>query len=75
MDLFSRQIVGWKIEDYMQENLVREPLEKALLRRGVKPGLIVHRSGEPVRSWRSISVTQNEVARENFQAETKHVPR
>lgn len=42
MDLFSRQIVGWKIEEHMQENLVREPLEKALLRRGVKPGLIIH---------------------------------
>lgn len=48
MDLFSRQIVGWKIEEHMQENLVREPLEKALLRRGVKPGLINHRSGDPV---------------------------
>ena len=42
MDLFSRQIVGWKTEEHMQENLVREPLEKALLRRGVKPGLIFH---------------------------------
>ena len=42
MDLFSRQIVGWKIEEHMQENLVREPLEKALLKRGVKPGLIIH---------------------------------
>lgn len=30
MDLFSRQIVGWKIEEHMQENLMREPLEKAL---------------------------------------------
>ena len=42
MDLFSRQIVGWKIDDNMQENLVREPLEKALLKRKVKSGLIIH---------------------------------
>jgi putative transposase len=42
MDLFSRQIVGWQIEDNMMENLVREPLEKALLKRRVQSGLIIH---------------------------------
>ncbi|GAB3178447.1 hypothetical protein GCM10027291_43930 [Telluribacter humicola] len=42
MDLFSRQIVGWQLGDNMQESLVRDPLEKALLRRKVKPGMIVH---------------------------------
>lgn len=42
MDLFSRQIVGWQIQDNMMENLVRVPLEKALLKRKVKPGLIIH---------------------------------
>lgn len=42
MDLFSRQIVGWQIENNMMENLVRAPLEKALLKRRVKPGLIIH---------------------------------
>lgn len=42
MDLFSRQVVGWQLGDNMQESLVREPLESALLRRRVKPGMIVH---------------------------------
>jgi putative transposase len=42
MDLYSRQIVGWELADNMLENLVREPLEKALLKRKVKSGLIIH---------------------------------
>jgi putative transposase len=42
MDLYSRQIVGWELADNMLENLVREPLEKALLKRRVKSGLIIH---------------------------------
>lgn len=42
MDLYSRQIVGWQLADNMFESLVREPLERALLKRKVKPGLIIH---------------------------------
>ncbi len=42
LDLYSRQIVGWQLADNMQENLVREPLEKALLKRRVKSDLIIH---------------------------------
>lgn len=44
MDLYSRQIVGWELADNMLESLVREPLEKALLKRKVKvdSGLITH---------------------------------
>jgi transposase InsO family protein len=42
MDLYSRQIVGWELADNMLENLVREPLEKALLKRRIKSGLIIH---------------------------------
>lgn len=42
MDLYSRQIVGWKLAENMEENLVREPLEKALLKRRVQSGLIIH---------------------------------
>lgn len=29
-DLYTRKIVGWKVDDNMRESLVREPLEKAL---------------------------------------------
>ena len=42
MDLYSRQIVSWQLADNMEENLVREPLERALLKRRVKSELIVH---------------------------------
>lgn len=42
MDLYSRRIVGWKLSDNMHEPLVREPLEKALLKRRIKSGLIIH---------------------------------
>ena len=31
-DLYTRKIVGWKVDDNMRESLVREPLEKALLK-------------------------------------------
>jgi transposase InsO family protein len=42
--LYIRKIVGWKVDDNMRESLVREPLEKALLKRGIKVGadLIIH---------------------------------
>ena len=42
MDLFTRVIVSWSVDDNMQESLVREPLEKALLKRKIQPGLILH---------------------------------
>jgi transposase InsO family protein len=42
IDLYSRQIVGWQLGDNMQESLVREPLVRALLKRRVKRGMIVH---------------------------------
>ena len=32
MDLFTRVIVSWSVDDNMQESLVRKPLEKALLK-------------------------------------------
>ena len=43
-DLYTRKIVGWKVNDNMRESVVREPLEKALLKRGIKVGadLIIH---------------------------------
>lgn len=40
--LYSRQIVGWQLADNMEESLVREPLVRALLKRRVKRGMIVH---------------------------------
>jgi putative transposase len=42
MDLFTRVIVSWSVDDNMQEALVREPLEKALLKRKIQYGLTVH---------------------------------
>lgn len=37
LDLFSRMIVGWRLEDHMEESLVRAVLEKALTSRRLRP--------------------------------------
>ena len=48
MDLYYRQIVGSELADNILENLVRGPLEKALLKRRVNSGLIIHCTSSPV---------------------------
>ncbi len=42
MDLFSRRIIGWDLQDHLQETLVLAALRMALAQRQVKPGLIHH---------------------------------
>ena len=42
MDLCSRRIVGWDLEDHMQESLVNSSFKKGLASRQVPPGLIAH---------------------------------
>lgn len=42
MDLYSRRIVGWDLQDHMQETLVLAALRAAILLRQPKPGLIHH---------------------------------
>lgn len=42
MDLFSRRIIGWQLEDHMREQLVMDALQKALKTRRVKKGLLIH---------------------------------
>lgn len=42
MDLCSRRIVGWDLEDHMQESLVNSSFGKALVSRQVPSGLIAH---------------------------------
>jgi transposase InsO family protein len=42
MDLFSRQIVGWSLQDRMTSNLVSDALLMAICRRKPSPGLIFH---------------------------------
>lgn len=42
MDLYSRRIVGWKIDIHMGESLVTESLKQALYKRNPASGLIVH---------------------------------
>jgi transposase InsO family protein len=41
-DLYSRMIVGWQIEETMEEKLVIGAMEKVILRRQPEKGLIVH---------------------------------
>ncbi|MEJ7736983.1 MAG: IS3 family transposase [Chitinophagaceae bacterium] len=42
MDLCSRKIVGWDLQDHMQESLVTASLNKAIRTRKVSPGLMIH---------------------------------
>lgn len=42
MDLYSRCIVGWALDETMTEALVTQALSVALARRKPKPGLILH---------------------------------
>ena len=42
MDLYSRTIVGWKLDTSMTEKLVLDTLTVAFSRREIKPGLIIH---------------------------------
>ena len=42
MDLFSRQVVGWAMDDHMETSLVEEALKMAMLRRQPPPGLLHH---------------------------------
>lgn len=42
MDLFSRKIVGWHLDNNMQETLITTAFRKALAGRKISKGLIVH---------------------------------
>ena len=42
IDLYSRQVVGWSMQEHMQTSLVTEALRMAYLRRQPEAGLIVH---------------------------------
>ena len=42
MDLYSRKIIGWHIDDHMQEGLILAAFRKALVKRKIEDGLIVH---------------------------------
>lgn len=42
MDLYSRKIIGWQLEDHMQEELITAALKKALASRAMQEGIIIH---------------------------------
>ncbi len=45
MDLYSRYITGWQLDDHMQAELVLEAFKKMTKNRRPQPGLIVHSDG------------------------------
>ena len=45
MDLFSRKIVGWCVDEHMEESLVIRPLRQLIRNRQPEKGLIVHSDG------------------------------
>jgi transposase InsO family protein len=55
MDLYSRLIIGWSLDQTMTESLIEDAVAMAFDRRGVSPGLIVHSDrGVQYRSQRYI---------------------
>ena len=42
MDLFSRKLIGWHLDDNMQEGLITAAFKKALGVRKISPGLVIH---------------------------------
>jgi putative transposase len=42
MDLHSRRIVGWNLQDHMKEALVLDSLKSALVARGIRGNLLTH---------------------------------
>ena len=42
IDLFSRQVVGWSIDDHMRTSLCVNALQMAFWRRKPDPGLLHH---------------------------------
>ena len=42
LDLFSRQIIGWAVDETMTTELILDAFNMAVARRQVKPGLILH---------------------------------
>ena len=54
VDLWSRRVVGWHLADHVREELVMTALRRALLGRQPADGLILHRSGDPVRPWGTV---------------------
>ena len=42
LDMYSRKIVGFSVENHMQQELVMQALERALCRRNPKHGMICH---------------------------------
>ncbi|MFW2372566.1 MAG: IS3 family transposase [Gammaproteobacteria bacterium] len=42
LDLFSRQIIGWCVNETMTTELILDAFNMAVARRNVKPGLILH---------------------------------
>jgi transposase InsO family protein len=42
IDLYTRKIVGWKLEDHMRATLVTEAFQDACIQQSVQPGAIFH---------------------------------
>lgn len=45
LDLFSRKIVGWQVDEHMEASLIIRALEQVIRNRQVNKGLIVHSDG------------------------------
>lgn len=56
IDLHSRALIGWAIDDHMRTDLVTDALDMAIAKRQLAPGVVFH-------SDRGVQYTSNEFAR------------
>ena len=61
MDLYSRMIVGWKVDNNMESTLIIEALKQGLNSRQPASGLIAHsdRGGQYVSDWLQLLIDRN----------------
>jgi putative transposase len=48
LDVFSRRVIGWAMEEHLKASLALAALEMALANRSITPGLLVHHSDRGV---------------------------
>ena len=74
MDLFSRKIIGWNIDDNMQESLIIKALKKALMKRKRPKELIIHsdRGGQYAGKQFRVLVHKNEIIQSMSRADNPY---
>ena len=74
MDLYSRRIIGWHLDDNMQETLITAAFKKALSKRKIQKGIIIHsdRGGQYAGSAFRKMITDNKMLQSMSRADNPY---